>query len=444
MIDIIKYFESRYKNPRPALKFESNYQLMVAVILSAQCTDERVNKVTEKLFKDYNTPEKMLPDGTYATTNLHDKTVAHMKKLHSTLPQGQLLTALEHTKEQVELSDRTRRVIKNLVGDDPLPGGLSTWVERGVFNPTDYKPKKYALPDLPKLPEGKQYSDSEILDHRAKYSNLASIAGFAALSHPDVAGNPQKEGLTAAETAEQNYPLILKNLITEGCPNSKEYLAHLEPARSKAQEAVHAYHQDNMQPLADLLRNSIIQTNREASRLSTLNSEHSMNTLYLINRMWTTAQNDPKLMEAVALTPEQVNETRANIALYKVATKGMEAKQALLEHALYKRNMTSQQLQQAGCDMLFANEVLLKVNSSGVGVGESLLDETQVNNHKAMLLQTRSLDKLATMSREDMGNLVSSKTAFHQAFKASKEPDPKPVPAKEELTLVKNAEQIMV
>ena len=58
--NIIKYFESRYKNPRPALKFESNYQLMVAVILSAQCTDERVNQVTAVLFKDYPTPQKMV------------------------------------------------------------------------------------------------------------------------------------------------------------------------------------------------------------------------------------------------------------------------------------------------------------------------------------------------------------------------------------------------
>jgi len=45
---------------RPALKFSSPYELLVAVILSAQCTDERVNKVTEKLFKEYNTPEKMI------------------------------------------------------------------------------------------------------------------------------------------------------------------------------------------------------------------------------------------------------------------------------------------------------------------------------------------------------------------------------------------------
>ncbi len=45
---------------KPALKFNSSYELLVAVILSAQCTDERVNKVTAQLFKEYNTPEKML------------------------------------------------------------------------------------------------------------------------------------------------------------------------------------------------------------------------------------------------------------------------------------------------------------------------------------------------------------------------------------------------
>ena len=45
---------------KPALKFNTPYELLVAVILSAQCTDERVNKVTAVLFQNYNTPEKML------------------------------------------------------------------------------------------------------------------------------------------------------------------------------------------------------------------------------------------------------------------------------------------------------------------------------------------------------------------------------------------------
>lgn len=48
---------------KPALKFNTTYQLLVAVILSAQCTDERVNKVTAVLFEKYQTPEKILELG---------------------------------------------------------------------------------------------------------------------------------------------------------------------------------------------------------------------------------------------------------------------------------------------------------------------------------------------------------------------------------------------
>ena len=49
-----------YPDAKPALHFNSAYELLVAVILSAQCTDERVNKVTAVLFQNYNTPQKML------------------------------------------------------------------------------------------------------------------------------------------------------------------------------------------------------------------------------------------------------------------------------------------------------------------------------------------------------------------------------------------------
>ena len=57
---IIEKIENVYFGAKPALEFSTNYELLVAVILSAQCTDERVNKVTKILFKEYNTPEKML------------------------------------------------------------------------------------------------------------------------------------------------------------------------------------------------------------------------------------------------------------------------------------------------------------------------------------------------------------------------------------------------
>lgn len=57
---ILKELERLYPDAKPALNYQTPYELMVAVILSAQCTDERVNKVTEKLFKKHNTPQTML------------------------------------------------------------------------------------------------------------------------------------------------------------------------------------------------------------------------------------------------------------------------------------------------------------------------------------------------------------------------------------------------
>ena len=52
--------EKLYPDAKPALHYSTPYELLVAVVLSAQCTDERVNKVTEVLFKEHSTPETML------------------------------------------------------------------------------------------------------------------------------------------------------------------------------------------------------------------------------------------------------------------------------------------------------------------------------------------------------------------------------------------------
>ncbi len=56
---IIEILSFHYED-KPALNFSTPYQLLIAVILSAQCTDERVNKVTAKLFLEHGTAESML------------------------------------------------------------------------------------------------------------------------------------------------------------------------------------------------------------------------------------------------------------------------------------------------------------------------------------------------------------------------------------------------
>ena len=52
---VIAALKQAYPNPVCALHYEKDYELMIAVRLSAQCTDERVNKVTPALFEAYPT-----------------------------------------------------------------------------------------------------------------------------------------------------------------------------------------------------------------------------------------------------------------------------------------------------------------------------------------------------------------------------------------------------
>ncbi len=57
---VLTGLERLYPEAPLALKYSSGFELLVAVILSAQCTDERVNRVTADLFKKYRTPQDYL------------------------------------------------------------------------------------------------------------------------------------------------------------------------------------------------------------------------------------------------------------------------------------------------------------------------------------------------------------------------------------------------
>lgn len=53
---ILKRLQQAYPDAGPMLKFSSRFECLTAVVLSAQSTDEQVNRVTAELFKDANTP----------------------------------------------------------------------------------------------------------------------------------------------------------------------------------------------------------------------------------------------------------------------------------------------------------------------------------------------------------------------------------------------------
>lgn len=59
----IHILETVYKDAKVALDFNTPFELLVAVVLSAQCTDERVNIITKRLFPAYSNPADMLSLG---------------------------------------------------------------------------------------------------------------------------------------------------------------------------------------------------------------------------------------------------------------------------------------------------------------------------------------------------------------------------------------------
>lgn len=64
--EMLTILATTYKDVKPALIFNNPFELLIAVILSAQCTDKRVNVVTARLFAKANTPEAILNLGVEA------------------------------------------------------------------------------------------------------------------------------------------------------------------------------------------------------------------------------------------------------------------------------------------------------------------------------------------------------------------------------------------
>lgn len=60
---MLALLEETYQDTTTALTYTTPFELLIAVILSAQCTDVRVNIITGRMFPKYNTPEKILELG---------------------------------------------------------------------------------------------------------------------------------------------------------------------------------------------------------------------------------------------------------------------------------------------------------------------------------------------------------------------------------------------
>lgn len=144
----------RSKNPHPTteLKYQSTFELLIAVILSAQATDKSVNLATMNLFPRADTPEKILALGEAGLTEAIRKIGLYKTKARNILTTCQLL--IQHhqskvpcTREQLEklpgVGRKTANVILNTAFGEPTIA-VDTHIFR-VANRTGLAPGKNVL-----------------------------------------------------------------------------------------------------------------------------------------------------------------------------------------------------------------------------------------------------------------------------------------------------------
>ena len=126
--EIFKRFQEQNPEPKTELNYKTPYELLVAVILSAQATDISVNKATKELFKAANTPEKILKlkeDGlkkyikTIGLFNSKAKSITNMSQMLVDEYESQVPDTREALEKLPGVGRKTANVILNALYGAP-------------------------------------------------------------------------------------------------------------------------------------------------------------------------------------------------------------------------------------------------------------------------------------------------------------------------------------
>ncbi len=145
------YRRFRAANPKPTteLKYRTPYELLVAVVLSAQATDKSVNKATEVLFQKYDTPQKMAKlgvaglEGYIKTIGLYRNKAKNVVELSRMLVEkhgGDVPATREALEELPGVGRKTANVVLNTAFGQPTVA-VDTHIFR-VANRTGIAPGK--------------------------------------------------------------------------------------------------------------------------------------------------------------------------------------------------------------------------------------------------------------------------------------------------------------
>ncbi|MDO5557310.1 MAG: endonuclease III [Clostridia bacterium] len=139
VLRIIEKLQETYPDAKCSLIYNTPFELVVSVMLSAQCTDKRVNEVTKILFKRYNNPEKISeiplqdlesiikPCGFYKVKAKHIKGTAEVLKEQY---KSQVPRTMEELTKLPGVGRKSANVILSEAFDTPVGIAVDTHVKR--------------------------------------------------------------------------------------------------------------------------------------------------------------------------------------------------------------------------------------------------------------------------------------------------------------------------
>ncbi|WP_184544729.1 endonuclease III [Mucilaginibacter sp. FT3.2] len=124
----VEYFSKNQPNPVTELHYDNPFQLLVAVILSAQCTDKRINQVTPALFKRFPTPEDLAASTpeevfTYIRSvsypNNKAKHLVGMGKMLVDVFNSEIPSGVDNLQKMPGVGRKTANVIASVIFEEP-------------------------------------------------------------------------------------------------------------------------------------------------------------------------------------------------------------------------------------------------------------------------------------------------------------------------------------
>ena len=124
----VDYFSKNQPNPVTELHYNNPFQLLVAVILSAQCTDKRINQVTPALFERFPTPQDLAAatsDEVFAYIrsvsypNNKAKHLVGMGKMLMEVFNGEIPSGIENLQKLPGVGRKTANVIASVIFEEP-------------------------------------------------------------------------------------------------------------------------------------------------------------------------------------------------------------------------------------------------------------------------------------------------------------------------------------